>query len=65
MPRARDLSPSDRRAVWEHIKHTDPDLADGLANDPVVTALRDQLGATPVFSKDLVAAATAHKNNQE
>lgn len=54
---ARDLDPDTRRKVWLQIKTTNPALADLLSNDPFIAAAREKLGASPVFSGDLVREA--------
>lgn len=54
--RASALSAPQRRAVWQHIRATDPDLADLLGSDQL-QQLREEFGATPIFTRELVDAA--------
>jgi hypothetical protein len=54
---ARDLDPETRRKVWEHIKATQPALAETLSTDAFIAAAREKLGASPVFSGALVREA--------
>lgn len=56
--RADALSQPQRRAVWDHIRAQDPQLAQ-LMQDPIAQQLREEMGATPVFGRPLVDAALA------
>jgi hypothetical protein len=53
---ARELSPDVQRQVWDLVKAEDPALAAFLTGD-VVTRLRKEMGASPVFAAETVRRA--------
>lgn len=55
--RASRLSESQRRIVWAHIQATDPEWADQLANDQIVSELRTDFSAEVFFPESVVNQA--------
>lgn len=56
---ASDLSPHEKRVVWNHIKAHRPEIQ-AFLQDPQVKALQEATGATPVFPADMVMDALGY-----